>query len=300
VLVEPSQAPLLFAEATQILRGRPTEQEVLQAAEDLGAACEAPFQQACDFLREQFKGPKKIEGDVPEYPREAIPERAFAIVVVRCRLGVNGTLRACEVLEAAPYGFTEAVLEALKGSRYQPALLAGHPIEIPYSITVHMSPSDVELTPAEQLQWVRMRAEAFPKSVSAWFGLASTLAQQAPEDATYVPALRHLNELDPHYWWSANELAWMYAQAGRYTEAAPLARRARGAAPRNPYVLEASSATLFGLGQCEEAVAEQRRAVEGLPDEWPTAERERFLSTLREYTQRCTTGTPAPPTTPSR
>jgi tetratricopeptide (TPR) repeat protein len=224
VVVEPAQTPAVFAEAVQVLQGKPTEAEVRQASEDLSAACEAPFQQACDW----------------------------------------------------------------------------HPIEIPYTIRAKMAPSGVELTPEEQLKWVRMRAEAFPWSVPAWFGLASTLARQAPEDPAYLPALRHLNELDPRYWWSANELAWMHVQAGRYAEAARLSRRAREAAPRNPYVLETSAATLSGLGQCEEAVAEQRRAAEGLPDEWPAPEQERFLSTLREYTQRCKTGAPPVPATPPR
>jgi tetratricopeptide (TPR) repeat protein len=300
VVVEAAHAPSVFAEAVQVLRGKPTEAEVRQAWEDLDAACDAPFQQACDFLREQFKGPKKIEGDVPRYPSEAILERAFAMVVIRCRLGVDGKLRACEVLEAAPYGFTEAMVEALRGSRYQPASLAGHPIEISYTLTAKMSVSGIELTPEEQLKWVRMRAEAFPWSVSAWFGLASTLARHAPEDPAYLPALRHLNELDPYYWWSANELAWMHVQAGRYAEAARLARRAREAAPRNSYVLETSAATLFGLGQCEEAMAEQHHAAEGLPDEWPAPEQARFLSTLREYTQRCTAGAPPVPAAPPR
>jgi predicted Zn-dependent protease len=178
-------------------------------------------------------------------------------------------------------------------------MLAGHPFELPYSVAARLTPTTIRPTPEQLLQWVRKRAEAFPKSVWAWFDLASRLAQQAPEDPAYAPALRRLLEIDPHYWWSANELAWMHVQAGRYAEAAPLARRARNEAPRNPYVLEVSAATLLGLGQCQEAVAAQRQAVAGLPDEWPGPERERFLSKLREYTQRCAAGAPTAPATPA-
>lgn len=287
VVVEPAQAPSIFAEAVQLLRGTPTEAEVRQASEDLSAACEAPFQQACDFLREHFKVPKRLSGDIPKYPREAFEKKAFALVVIRCRLGVDGRFRDCEVLESAPFGFTEAMLAALEGARFQPATLAGHPIEIPYTVNARMSPAGVKLTPEEQLRWIRMRAEAFPRSFLAWSDLASTLARQAPEDPAYLPALRHLNELAPEYWWSASELAWTHAQEGRYAEAEPLARRARTKASGNPYVLEVSAATLFGLGQCEDAVAEQQRAVDVLPEEWPAPERERFLNQLQEYTRQC-------------
>ncbi|OJT25286.1 hypothetical protein BO221_10350 [Archangium sp. Cb G35] len=287
VVVEPAQAPSIFAEAVQLLRGTPTEAEVRQASEDLTAACEASFQQACDFLREHFKAPKRLSGDLPKYPREAFKNKAFALVVIRCRFGVDGRSRDCEVLESAPYGFTEAMFAAIEGARFQPATLAGHPIEIPYTIKAQMSPGGVSLSPEQKLEWVRMRAKAFPRSVWAWFDLASTLARQLPEDPAYLPALRHLNELDTEYWWSAGELAWAHAREGRYAEAAPLARRARTEAPGNPYVLEVSAATHFGLGQCEEAVAEQRRAVDGLPKEWPAPERERFVNQLQAYTRRC-------------
>lgn len=299
VVVEPAQAPSVFAEAVQVLRGKPTEEEIHQAAEDLTAACEASFQSACDFLREQFTGAKKVAGDPPEYPQEALRLQAPAVAVLRCRLGVDGRLRACEVLEAAPYGFTEAMLKAVLAQRFQPAMLAGHPFEIPYTLAAILTPG-VKPPPEQFLRWVRKRTAAFPKSVWAWFDLASTLAHQAPEDPAYVPALRHVNEIDPHYWWSANELAWMHVQSGRYAEAAPLARRARNEAPRNPYVLEVSAATLLGLGKCLDAVSMQREAVEGLPDEWPRPERERFLSTLREYTQRCAAGAPTTPVAPVR
>jgi TonB family protein len=300
LMVALAQAPSVFAEAVQVLQGKPTEDEVHQAAEDLTAACEASFQPACDFLREQFKAPTKVAGDLPEYPQEALRLQAPAVAVLRCRLGVDGRLRTCEVVEAAPYGFTEALLKAVLAQQFQPAMLAGHPFEIPYTVWGKLTPTTRKPTPEQYLQWTRKRAEAFPKSVAAWFDLASMLAQQAPEDPAYVLALRHLHDINPHYWWSANELAWMHAQAGQYAEAALLARRARNEAPRNPYVLEVSAATLLGLGPCLDAVSMQRQAVEGIPDEWPRPERERFLSTLREYTQRCAAGAATTPVAPVR
>ncbi len=292
VVVEPAQAPAVFAEAVRVLQGKPSQEEVRQASDDLSGACEAPWPQACDFLRQQFTAPELLKGDMPKYPPEALKAGAFAMAVLSCRLGTNGRLRACEVLEIAPYGFTEAVIKVLKGRQYRPALLAGHPIEVTYLFMARMAPGGVELTSEQELLWVRMRTERFPESPSAWLDLATLLAKRAPEDPAYPQALQRLNQIDPYYWWSASELAWMHVQGGRYAEAAPLIHRARVVAPLNAYVLETSAATLMGQGHCAEAIAEQRRAVEGLPAPWPEPERERFQRTLQEYTQRCTEAPP--------
>jgi hypothetical protein len=292
-VVEPAQAPTVFAEAVQVLKGKPTDQELEQAWADLDAACIARFQPACDFMHAEFKPPQHIEGKRPEYPKEALLKGTFAVTVVKCRLGVDGRLRACEVLEQAPYGFTEALLEVIPTMRYRPVALAGHPVEVPYTLHARMGIQNVKLTPEEELGWARRRAEGFPKSPYAWLELAQQLAKQAPEDPGYVPALQRLNELNPQYWWSANELAWTHTQAGRFAQAAPFSRRAREEAPLNAYVLETSAATLFGLGQCAEALADQRGAVEKLPEEWPAPERERFQRKLQEYTQQCSAAAPA-------
>jgi len=83
--------------------------------------------------------------------------RAFALIVFRCRLGVDGRLRACDVLEMAPYGLTEAAIEALKTRRYRLALLAGHPIDVSYLLMVQMRPRGMELSSERRMQWVRMR-----------------------------------------------------------------------------------------------------------------------------------------------
>lgn len=251
VVVEPAQAPALFEEAVRILQGKPTEEEVRQASDDLSGACEAPFPPACDFLRQQFTAPDMLEGDMPQYPPEAYKAGVFAVTVLRCRLGVDGRLRACEVLEIAPYGFTENVIEVLKGRRYRPALLAGHPVEVSYLVGAQMSPRGGALTYEQELQWVRMRTERFPESTQAWIDLAVLLAKKAPEDPAYPKALERLYQLDPRYWWAASELAWMHVQEGRHAEAAPLIQRARVVAPLNAYVLETSAATLMGQGHCE-------------------------------------------------
>ena len=65
--------------------------------------------------------------------------------------------------------------------------------------------------------------------------------------------------------------------------------------PDNSYVLETSAAVLAATGQCEQALVEQRRAVEKLPAEWPAPERERFTRTLEAYQRQCAGAGAAPP-----
>lgn len=55
----------------------------------------------------------------------------------------------------------------------------------------------------------------------------------------------------------------------------------------NPYVLETAAAAQFGLKQCTAALAEQQKAVELLPAEWPAPERERFQRKLQDYQSAC-------------
>ncbi|AKF87141.1 hypothetical protein MFUL124B02_38355 [Myxococcus fulvus 124B02] len=298
VVVEPAEAPAIFAEAVQVLSGKPTEEQVRQASADLSAACDAALTQACDYLRTNFQPPRRIAGEPPVFPEEAMRERAMAVVILTFRLGVDGLPRHVRVQESAPYGLTEALLTSLKGMRFQPAMLAGHPIEIPYQIQMNTSFPGAKLTPQEELEWGRTRAAHFPTSPEAWAHVARAYARDQPEDPQYERALRKLTVLAPGYWWAATELAWLHAREGRYDEAAPLARVGRKMASHNPYVLETSALVAFHQGRCQEAVQEQQEAVTKLPEAWPREERERFQRALTEYQRQCTPASPEAPSTP--
>jgi hypothetical protein len=287
LVVEPDQARGVFKEATGVLRGKPSMKELHQAAADIRASCEAGLEEACTFLREQIQRPKKLRGSPPSYTRKALWKQAFAVVVLRCWVSVDTKVRDCEVVERAPYGITEEVLKAAADWEYEPMKLAGHPIEVPYTFTMNFFVAATPLTDEMKLQWARARAAQFPHSSGAWARLAAELARQAPEDPWYDDALTYLLALSPGHWWAANELAWLHVQAGRHAEAAPLVRRARAQQPGNAYVLETSAAVLAASGQCEQALAEQRLAVEKLPAEWPAEERARFTRTLEKYQGQC-------------
>lgn len=292
LVVEPAQAPAIHDEAVAVLREKPTPEMVDSAMEDLRATCRAGHKAACDFLREEFEPPVNISTTRPEYTNEAMRNRTFGVVVIRCLLGANGRFQDCQVLESAPHGLTESVLAYTKRANYQPARFAGNVFAIPYTVTINFMPGGMSLTLAQRIEVAKQRTQRFPKSPPAWAHLANLLSRINPDDPAYVESLRALNALTPSYWWPANELAWLHVQGGRHTEAAPLVKVAMTWEPDNAYVLETSAAVLAGTGQCEQALAEQRRAVEKLPAEWPALERERFTRKLEEYQRGCAGTTP--------
>ncbi|WP_241759029.1 energy transducer TonB [Pyxidicoccus parkwayensis] len=287
LVVEHAQARGVYDEALAVLRGKPTPEGTSAAQDDLRAACRAGLQEACDFMRKEFSPPVKISGAQPQYPSEALQKGTQAVVVVRCQLGATGLFRDCQVLESGPDGLTESVLAYAARANYHPARFAGHPFSIPYTFTINFNPYRVDLSPQQEIELTKARTERFPRSPPAWARLANLLSRHAPEDPALAESLRVLHALVPSYWWPANELAWLHVQAGRHAEAAPLVTRAMTWEPDNSYVLETSAAVLAATGQCEQALVEQRRAVEKLPAEWPAPERERFTRTLAEYQRQC-------------
>ncbi|WP_342380422.1 tetratricopeptide repeat protein [Myxococcus stipitatus] len=231
---------------------------------------------------------------MPEFPEEVHREGTVVMVVLECTLGTDGRPRNIQVVEASTQELTGIVVRSLAGFRFFPATFAGHPIEIRYGMSASAYPQAMKLTPEQELAWGQVRVKTFPKSLQAWLHLSRVLARDNAQAPGYEQALRELNFLSPSYWWSATELAWLYAEAGRYEEAAPLALTGRRHAPENAYALETSARVAFHQNRCPEAVEEQRLALSKLPEEWPREERERFERTLADYQRQCA----APPSVP--
>ncbi|WP_163998859.1 energy transducer TonB [Pyxidicoccus caerfyrddinensis] len=285
--VEPAQAPAVMAEALRRLEGSPTEAQVRQSLDDLAGACRSPLPAACDALRERWEDPKQISFQHVALPHEARDLKAATLVIIECQLTERARLRDCRVVESAPYGITAAMMDSVSRSVFWPAKFAGHPLEVSYTFLFNIPLNPEPLTPTQELGWARARTQRFPASPSAWAHLARALAKFTPDDPTYPEVLRRLHALVPDEWWTANELAWLHARDGRYAEAEPLALTAWREQPRNPYVLETLAVVKAGLGRCPEAVADQRQAMEALPEKWPAPERERFQRTLDTYRQQC-------------
>lgn len=73
-------------------------------------------------------GPKFVYREIPVYPQIARRLGKEGKVVLRLTLNEKGELVNIEVIEGAPYGFTESAIEAVKKSRFSPAIKNGKPI----------------------------------------------------------------------------------------------------------------------------------------------------------------------------
>ncbi len=281
------EAPRVFHEAVQVLAGKPSKDEVQTARLDISAACSAELTEACTYSQAQFQRPIRVSGEIPSLTQSAMNARTIFLVVLRARLGTDGRIRRFTVIESAPYGMTEAFIKALGTHVYEPARLAGHPIEYSLKFNFRSAYLKEYLSEEEELRWLRARVTQFPTSEDAWLELARFLARHAPEDPQYEKALDSLNRLQALDWWSATELAWLRAQEGEYAEAEPLAKVGRRFAPENPYALETSARVAFHLGRCRDAIADQQQAVAKLPKAWPEEERVRFKQALDTYQRGC-------------
>ncbi|NPC48943.1 hypothetical protein HPC50_17935 [Corallococcus exiguus] len=284
--LEPAQAPLVFEEAVRTLRGTPGEDAALSAFRNIVAACDAGLAEACGFASKAFTRPEPVSPAALTYPEALLREGAFAFMVFQCRIGADGQVRDCKVVEGARLPGVEQNLAAIQAARYRPVTLSGHPVSVDYTFNVRFVPQGITLNRHQELEWARLRVRQNPESRSAWLNLALELAKHAPEDPLYLQAVARTHFLSPRSGWAASEAAWQLVQSGQYAPALgavrPFVRRSH-----NPYVLETAAAARFGLKQCTAALAEQQKAVELLPAEWPAPERERFQRKLQDYQSAC-------------
>ncbi|MEN2985063.1 MAG: energy transducer TonB [Thermodesulfovibrionaceae bacterium] len=75
-----------------------------------------------------INGPKFIYRETPIYPAIARRLGKEGKVILRLTIDEKGNLIEIEVVESAPYGFTEAAIEAVKKSKFAPAMYNGRPV----------------------------------------------------------------------------------------------------------------------------------------------------------------------------
>ncbi|GLI52674.1 energy transducer TonB [Thermodesulfovibrio yellowstonii] len=73
-------------------------------------------------------GPKFIHREIPIYPQIARRLGKEGRVTLRLTLNEKGELVHIEIIEGAPYGFTESAIEAVKKSKFSPAIKDGKPV----------------------------------------------------------------------------------------------------------------------------------------------------------------------------
>ncbi|MEM7355594.1 MAG: energy transducer TonB [Acidobacteriota bacterium] len=81
--------------------------------------------------------PVAIEKTPPVYTQEAKAAKHRGRVVLRTVIDALGVVEDVEVVEAQPYGLTEAAIEAVRGWRFEPGRLDGEPVAVFYMLTVN-------------------------------------------------------------------------------------------------------------------------------------------------------------------
>jgi protein TonB len=75
----------------------------------------------------------------PAYPREALVAKIGGLMLVKCIITTEGSLRACRIVKGLPY-MDQPVLAALAAWKYTPVLFQGSPVSVEYVIPVRLVP----------------------------------------------------------------------------------------------------------------------------------------------------------------
>lgn len=147
-----------------------------------------------------------------------------------------------------------------------------------------------EAPPEERARLAERATAAHPEDVRAWIVLANALPDT--DTSRKIEVLQRAVAADGASATALNDLAWALLGAGRSGEALPLARKAASLEPWSAPVLDTFSGVLEDLGQCAEALAVQRRAVDVLSERADAQARAPYLARLGRLDGAC--GRPAP------
>ena len=80
--------------------------------------------------------PEALEAPRPRYPDLAHQVGRDGLVVLQAVIDRQGLVREVQVLRGAPFGMTEAAVEAVRSWRFRPATRDGEPVAVYYQLTV--------------------------------------------------------------------------------------------------------------------------------------------------------------------
>jgi protein TonB len=70
-----------------------------------------------------------ISGTKPEYTPQALEKEVQGTLVVKCLIGVDGSVRNCRVIQGLPF-LDRSTVATLQQQRYKPYLINGQPVEV--------------------------------------------------------------------------------------------------------------------------------------------------------------------------
>ncbi len=101
-----------------------------------GAAAMPP--EPREFDASSMARPIFVSGPDLAYTRRALDRDVEGLMIVRCVVTVEGTVRDCRVVKGLPY-MDESVVQALERRRYRPATLGGTPVEVKYVFRINLT-----------------------------------------------------------------------------------------------------------------------------------------------------------------
>src|SRR5262245_37841545 len=105
--------------------------------ESLKAMSAEPYRVGEDVSR-----PEKISGEPPVYTEQARKARLQGVVIVEAIIDENGDVTQANVLKDLPMGLSESALAAVQSWKFKPALRAGVPVKVYYTLTVNFQVQD--------------------------------------------------------------------------------------------------------------------------------------------------------------
>jgi eukaryotic-like serine/threonine-protein kinase len=97
----------------------------------------APAAAAPMHLGDVDSRPVKVSGAQPAYTREALEAKVEGTVVAKCVVTESGAVSGCRIVKGLPF-MDQAVLGALAGWKYTPAMAQGKPVAIDIPITLRL------------------------------------------------------------------------------------------------------------------------------------------------------------------
>jgi TonB family protein len=97
----------------------------------------APVETAVEF-NDSMVAPSMISGPPIEYSQDAIDREVEGVMLVKCVVTAQGTVRSCLVIRSLPF-MDRPVVDSLERRKYKPALEKGKPIDVFYTFNVKLA-----------------------------------------------------------------------------------------------------------------------------------------------------------------
>ncbi len=144
-----------------------------------------------------------------------------------------------------------------------------------------------ELQPQMRESLARKAVAAHPESDTAWLMLAEVLKSQKHLAPELEDALKKATSLAPLNAIAANDLASLYVSQTRFLAALPLSKRALHLAPWSSPAWDTYASVAFGLKNCVEAAAAERRALELIPERSQKSGSDYYAKRLEAFQTGC-------------